>query len=113
LHANEKFCKAVVREHRFKPKFFMSNGAQSLFSRNPKFEMAAYILKSWRICTRYRFYSGNWAERIVNVLSSNKVHFNCLHVDYSILHVRFLVCRSIVTYVLEIKYILFFRMNCL
>jgi hypothetical protein len=46
LHANEKFCKAVVREHRFKPKFFMSNGAQSLFSRNPKFEMAAYILKS-------------------------------------------------------------------
>jgi hypothetical protein len=49
----------------------------------------------------------------VNVLSSNKVHFNCLHVDYSILHVRFLVCRSIVTYVLEIKYILFFRMNCL
>ncbi len=38
----------------------------------------------------------------------------CLHVDYSILHVRFLVCRSIVTYVLEIKYILFFfeRIAC-
>lgn len=49
----------------------------------------------------------------MNVLSSNKVHFICLHVDYSILHVRFLVCRSIVTYVLEIKYILFFRTNCL
>jgi hypothetical protein len=50
----------------------------------------------------------------VNVLSSNKVHFICLHVDYSILHVRFLVCRSIVTYVLEIKYILFFfeRIAC-
>jgi hypothetical protein len=46
LHQNEKFQKAIEKELRFKPKFFMSNGAQSLFSRNPHFEMVAYVLKS-------------------------------------------------------------------
>jgi hypothetical protein len=46
LHQNENFQKAIVKELRFKPKFFMSNGAQSLFSRNPHFEMVAYVLKS-------------------------------------------------------------------
>jgi hypothetical protein len=46
LHQNENFQKAIVKELRFKPKFFMSNGAQSLFSRNPHFEMIAYVLKS-------------------------------------------------------------------
>ena len=46
LHQNENFRKAIVKELRFKPKFFMSNGAQSLFSRNPHFEMVAYVLKS-------------------------------------------------------------------
>ena len=46
LQQNERFQRAIVREHRFKPKFFMSNGANSLFSRNPHFEMVAYVLKS-------------------------------------------------------------------
>ena len=46
LHQNENFQKAIVKELRFKPKFFMSNGAQSLFSRNPHFEIVAYVLKS-------------------------------------------------------------------
>jgi hypothetical protein len=46
LHQNENFQKAIVKELRFKPKFFMSNGAQSLFSQNPHFEMVAYVLKS-------------------------------------------------------------------
>ncbi len=46
LQQNEKFRNAIVKELRFKPKFFMSNGAQSLFSRNPHFEMVANVLKS-------------------------------------------------------------------
>jgi hypothetical protein len=46
LHQNSTFCNAVVKTHKFQPKFFMSNGAQSLFARNPHFEMIAYVLKS-------------------------------------------------------------------
>jgi hypothetical protein len=42
----EKFRCSIVRECRFRPRFFMSNGSDSLFSRCPKFEMAAFVLKS-------------------------------------------------------------------
>ncbi len=40
-----KFLSAIVKEFRFRPKFFMSNDAKSLFSRSPNFEMVAYVLK--------------------------------------------------------------------
>ncbi len=45
LQQNRKFLTAVVKEFRFRPKFFMSNDAKSLFSRSPNFEMVAYVLK--------------------------------------------------------------------
>ena len=46
LQQSERFRECVLKELRFKPKFYMSNGAKSLFSRCPKFEMAAFLLKS-------------------------------------------------------------------
>ena len=46
LQQSERFKEAIVREIRFWPKFFMSNNAQSLFSKCPNFEMAAFVLKS-------------------------------------------------------------------
>jgi hypothetical protein len=46
LQQSKRFQEAVVRETRFRPKFYMSNGADSIFSRCPKFEMAAFVLKS-------------------------------------------------------------------
>jgi hypothetical protein len=46
LSESEKFRGSVVRECRFRPRFFMSNGAVSLFSRCPKFEMAAFVMRS-------------------------------------------------------------------
>lgn len=46
LQQSVRFRQCIVKELRFKPKFYMSNGAKSLFSRCPQFEMAAYLLKS-------------------------------------------------------------------
>jgi hypothetical protein len=46
LGENKRFRESVVKEYRFRPKFFMSNGASSLFSRCPKFEMAAFLLNT-------------------------------------------------------------------
>jgi hypothetical protein len=46
LQQSERFQECIVKEFRFSPKFYMSNGAKSLFSRCPKFEMAAFLLKS-------------------------------------------------------------------
>jgi hypothetical protein len=46
IQQSERFRECVLKELRFKPKFYMSNRAKSLFSRCPKFEMAAYLLKS-------------------------------------------------------------------
>jgi hypothetical protein len=46
LSESEKFRCSIVRECRFRSRFFMSNGADSLFSRCPKFEMAAFVLMS-------------------------------------------------------------------
>jgi hypothetical protein len=37
LQQNENFQQAIVNELRFKPKNFMSNGAQSLINRNSHF----------------------------------------------------------------------------
>jgi hypothetical protein len=45
LQQNRKFLAAIVKEFKFRPKFFMSNDAKSLFSRSPNFEMVAYVLK--------------------------------------------------------------------
>jgi len=46
LQQSPRFQSSVSREQRFRPKFFMSNGARSLFSRCPKFEMVAFLLKT-------------------------------------------------------------------
>jgi len=46
LQQSARFREAVVREFRFSPWFYMSNGAQWLFNRCPRFEMAAFVLKS-------------------------------------------------------------------
>jgi hypothetical protein len=46
LQQSPRFQECVVNELRFKPRFYMSNGASSLFSCCPKFEMAAYVLKT-------------------------------------------------------------------
>ena len=47
LQQSPRFQSSVSRERRFRPKFFMSNGARSLFRRSPKFEMVAFLLKTW------------------------------------------------------------------
>jgi hypothetical protein len=46
LQQSPRFQECVVNELRFKPRFYMSNGPPSLFSCCPKFEMAAYVLKT-------------------------------------------------------------------
>jgi hypothetical protein len=46
LQLSPRFREATRKEIRFYPKFFMSNGARSLFSRCPRFEMAAFLLNT-------------------------------------------------------------------
>ena len=44
LQESERFRESVQKEFRFRPKCYMSNGAVSLFSKCPKFEMAALVM---------------------------------------------------------------------
>jgi hypothetical protein len=46
LQLSPRFREATRKEIRFYTKFFMSNGAKSLFSRCPHFEMAAFLLNT-------------------------------------------------------------------
>jgi hypothetical protein len=46
LQLSPRFREATRKEFRFSPRFFMSNGAKSLFSRCPRFEMAAFLLNT-------------------------------------------------------------------
>jgi hypothetical protein len=44
MQQSERFRECVLKELRFQPKFYMNNGAKSLFSRCPKFEVLESVL---------------------------------------------------------------------
>ena len=46
LQESARFQETIVQKLCFRPKFFMSNGAPSLFGRSPKFLMAAFVIRT-------------------------------------------------------------------